>query len=288
MKEVDYLDQHKVIENALSEEVLQDFSNYVQLLRGYDRLEQEESGVGLYGDFVGDSILMHLLPVLEQNFGKKLYPTYSYARIYNHGGILKKHVDRSSCEYSATLTIDYEAAEQWPIYVRYGGQVHEVFLDKGTMLLYKGIEMPHWRDQFEGKFSMHIFLHYVAAEGELNSYKHDERMVFSYVKDVGQLIKNRLYSLKHLNYIDEETVFYRNQEVNFQILEAHPFERIQFANKFSVKYFSNLRKIMHAIFEMDTTFSMKDFGGTPQEKMQLGYLMKQLVLGGLLEIAQEA
>jgi hypothetical protein len=45
---------------------------------------------------------------VEDFFKVKLVPTYNYCRIYHIGGILKKHRDRPSCEYSVTVNLRQE------------------------------------------------------------------------------------------------------------------------------------------------------------------------------------
>ena len=37
--------------------------------------------------------------------GLKLYPAYTYARIYKKGDELKRHKDRFSCEISTTMNL---------------------------------------------------------------------------------------------------------------------------------------------------------------------------------------
>ena len=41
-----------------------------------------------------------LIEPLSYISGKKLKPSFNYARIYNTGEVLKKHKDRPACEYS--------------------------------------------------------------------------------------------------------------------------------------------------------------------------------------------
>ena len=68
----------------------------------------------IHGAQVFDSLLVQLLPHFEQASGKRLLPTYSYARLYAPGDELKNHTDRESCEISATVTLGFEG-DVWPI-----------------------------------------------------------------------------------------------------------------------------------------------------------------------------
>ena len=47
------------------------------------------------------------LPDMEKATGLKLYPAYTYARIYKKGDILKRHKDRFSCEISTTMNLGW-------------------------------------------------------------------------------------------------------------------------------------------------------------------------------------
>ena len=63
----------------------------------------------VYGDPIFDNLLEKMAGPIGFNVGKKLLPTYTYARIYRPGEVLKRHKDRPACEISATLTLGYDA-----------------------------------------------------------------------------------------------------------------------------------------------------------------------------------
>ena len=67
-----------------------------------------------YGDLVMESLLERVKPRMEKETKLKLVPTYSYARIYKKGDVLKRHKDRFSCEISTTLHL---GGEPWDIYL---------------------------------------------------------------------------------------------------------------------------------------------------------------------------
>lgn len=120
-------------------------------------------------------LLDQLRPVVESITGKNLYPTYSYARIYYSKAILRPHLDRPSCEYSATLTLRADPVD-WPIYIKgFDQQVEKVILPVGSMLVYQGNKLRHWRDEFTGNAHTQVFLHYVDQNGEYSDFKYDHR-----------------------------------------------------------------------------------------------------------------
>jgi hypothetical protein len=98
---------------------------------------------------------------MEKTTGLKLNANYSYARIYKNGDILKRHKDRFSCEISTTLNL---GGNSWPIYLEPSGKENlkgiKVNLKQGDMLVYKGNELEHWREKFEGENCVQVFLHY--------------------------------------------------------------------------------------------------------------------------------
>ena len=78
--------------------------------------DQCPTSEAVHGAVAFDSLLVQLLPHFEKASGKRLYPTYSYARLYSPGEALVIHTDRPSCEISATLTLGFDG-DVWPIYM---------------------------------------------------------------------------------------------------------------------------------------------------------------------------
>lgn len=124
---------------------------------------------------ITETLLDVMTPVLSKTINCELYPTYSYLRIYVKGAELEKHVDRPSCEVSATLPLSYDCAGIWPLFIETGDQATRVELEPGDALIYKGIEIPHWRESFEGERQVQVFLHYVKQHGDYKEFKFDKR-----------------------------------------------------------------------------------------------------------------
>ena len=59
----------------------------------------------LLSDFVMENLHDFLLPRMEKATGLKLFPTYTYFRVYKNGDVLEKHKDRPSCEISVSLSL---------------------------------------------------------------------------------------------------------------------------------------------------------------------------------------
>jgi predicted 2-oxoglutarate/Fe(II)-dependent dioxygenase YbiX len=129
-----------------------------------------------YGAPVFDELLVDLLPHFEKVSGKRLYPTYSYARMYKQGEELEIHIDRPACEISATITLDFQG-KLWPFYIgeKNGKNASKIEMNPGDAVLYRGMEKHHWRKKFRGEWQAQVFLHYVDADGPHKEWKFDKR-----------------------------------------------------------------------------------------------------------------
>ena len=168
---------YKVVKEAISFELANFLFNYFLLKREavyymysnnwmYDngvlgtwKDEQVPNTYSIYGDPVFDTLLMKVLPVMQRETGLDVIPTYSYARIYKKGDILKRHKDRPSCEISTTLNL---GGDPWSIFL----EEEKVDLNVGDMLIYEGCKLEHWREPFEGEHCGQVFLHYNNKKGE--------------------------------------------------------------------------------------------------------------------------
>jgi hypothetical protein len=127
--------------------------------------EQVPNTFSIYGDPLIETLLLYIKPKMIKATGLNLYQTYSYARTYKSGDILKKHKDRPSCEISTTLFL---GGDKWPIYLNNGKKDIKINLKEGDMLIYKGCDLEHWREPFNGEVCVQTFLHYSTNEKLLN------------------------------------------------------------------------------------------------------------------------
>ena len=202
------VNRYQVIKKAVSFDLANFIYNYFMLKRDavkwmYDNNiiydngmfgtwtdEQVPNTYSHYADMVMETLMMKVLPVMRQETGLELIPTYSYARLYKKGDILRRHKDRPSCEISTTLHL---GGDPWPIFLDPTGQktvIDEekqiikpnapkgisIDLDVGDMLVYSGCELEHWREPFEGKTCAQVFLHYNNIDGPFGTQnKFDKR-----------------------------------------------------------------------------------------------------------------
>ena len=100
--------------------------------------------------------------------GEPVKPSYVYVASYQSGAELEKHTDREQCEFSISLCLDYWPEPRnetpWPLKLQTESGEVAIYQGIGDGLLYRGRELPHWRDRLsEGHTSTSIFFHYVPA-----------------------------------------------------------------------------------------------------------------------------
>jgi hypothetical protein len=110
-----------------------------------------------------------ITPTLSAVVGQAIKPSYVYMASYLSGAELKKHTDRTQCEFSITLCLDFSpepALETtWPIRLDTPSGSVAVYQALGHGLAYRGTRLPHYRDALGvGKTSTSIFFHYVAED----------------------------------------------------------------------------------------------------------------------------
>lgn len=121
-----------------------------------------------YSDFLTDSLLEQYTPFAQQQMGdKKIYPCYSYYRVYRTGAQLKPHYDRESCEVSMTICIGRQTPSSWPIVM----DQKPVYQFPGDMVLYMGSLVEHSRPILDGGWHVQVFLHWTT----IPECKFDER-----------------------------------------------------------------------------------------------------------------
>lgn len=179
-------DSYVVLRDVLSRETLELTSRYARLMgeiRPSFGDSQVRQSYARYGDPLMECLLDQLWPKMERASGEELWPTYSYHRVYYPGAELSLHRDRPSCEISASLCLGFEyrnspAEYRWPLQVQRSGELLDIALEPGDLLLYAGCKLPHARPPFEagaGSWHAQVFLHFVRRQGPFAICKFDGR-----------------------------------------------------------------------------------------------------------------
>ena len=203
--------KYTVIRKAISYELANFGFNYLLLKREATKWMQDNNyiskftpGFGtwedkqipntysVYSDMFMETLMMKVLPIMQQRTDMNLIPCYTYTRVYKKGDILHRHKDRPSCEISTTLHL---GGNPWPIFLDPTGADNilsgtetttvvkpnapkgiPVDLEVGDMLVYSGCELEHWREPFEGDNCAQVFLHYNNVDGPFGTQnKFDKR-----------------------------------------------------------------------------------------------------------------
>ena len=190
--------KYQVVKNVVSKDIAKLAFNYLKIRETAEKKliyygiqtkwfgmfddPQVPGAYSIYGDYLMETLLMQTLPFIEKKTSAKLVPTYAYTRLYRKGHTLNRHKDRFSCEISTTMNL---GGDDWPIFLSPkeniglpevdGGKKGitmaskakgiKVSLKPGDMLLYRGVELEHWREPFKGKECGQVFFHYNDKNG---------------------------------------------------------------------------------------------------------------------------
>jgi len=145
--------------------------HYRSALDGFpDGDHQAPGSFSKYNDRFFDSFSHQVLDKISAITGRELIPTYNYSRIYYKGNVLNAHVDRPSCEISASICLDYDSHEAWEFFL--GDK--PVTLNRGDMVIYMGEKITHSRPELKGKWHAQLFLHFNDINGPykmINAYE---------------------------------------------------------------------------------------------------------------------
>lgn len=171
-----------LVKNFLDADAVKVVSRYLEnALRRYPENNQGGGGdtssrISWYADPLIEMILEDKISHVEEITGYKLFPSYSFTRVYQKGDELKPHIDRPACEISLTCHIA-TVGKPWPIWMQPpGGESVSYTLEPGDACVYKGCEVKHWRSvATDTDINVQMMLHYVNQNGPNASYKLDRR-----------------------------------------------------------------------------------------------------------------
>jgi len=180
--------KYTLCKNALSTDMCNVAVTYAllkeQIEYNPEQCKGREKTHSIYADTLMESILLYVQPNIERITNLTLYPTYSYYRVYRPGDSLPQHTDRVECEISATMCLgrlykDAHTDYSWDMSVCVDGEPPDrPVCAPGDMVVYKGREVKHWRDELSagpGSYQVQAFLHYVDVDGPYADRKFDRR-----------------------------------------------------------------------------------------------------------------
>ena len=136
-----------------------------------DILNPSSLRYALHNEAVARFIHQQICYPVQQVVREEIKPSYSFLAMYKSGASLPKHIDRPQCVWNLSLLIDADPetslSESWPIFFEVDGEVKEVRLGMGDGVLYRGTDIPHWRNELpDGHMATLIFYHFVPQDFE--------------------------------------------------------------------------------------------------------------------------
>jgi|TARA_E500000305_G_scaffold73078_1_gene58930 hypothetical protein len=182
---------YKYIPNFLTKEEINLLCDYTRIKHriNYTHFDLTQTNAGEtygYGDPAMESLLINKKERVEQEANIKLLPTYACWRMYCQFSDLEMHTDRDACEYSITANLGSDGTP-FPIFMN----DTPIEVKVGDAVLYKGLEIPHGRKEFEGDWHSQVFLHYVDANGPHKKWVKDGRLLWG-MEETASLYVNEI------------------------------------------------------------------------------------------------
>lgn len=142
-----------------------------------DAVENQEEGTALEisSNVFYELYLDIMTPEISRIVGERVVPSYAFARRYYKDSYLSKHIDRASCVYTITLTLNGSDDKPWPIWYELDGIENGLENKPGDAAVIRGCEVYHWRNKLESDYKTQLFLHYVPDKEEYQEYFFDGR-----------------------------------------------------------------------------------------------------------------
>ena len=228
MHDILYKKGYVVIDNFFSD-IQTDYymSKVVDLLRENDMELGNRMQTGVHPKTwnvnahpVWESVLWNVLPEVERCTDEKLFPTYSYQRVYLKDSHMSHHSDWPWCQIS--ISVNLGQSHPYSLYVTdlETGFSNEIVQKPGQALLYLGHNTSHFREKFEGDWYSQLFLHYVLDNQKNEQYHRFNSPVFNFtLKDKMEEIFYPI-EVKKLKY--DEKDFPMNDKDRDKINEMDP------------------------------------------------------------------
>jgi hypothetical protein len=129
--------------------------------------DQVERRHGWHNEPIARFFHHQLTGLVARVAGEPVKPAYCYASAYRSGAALSAHFDRRQCEYTLSVLVDHSGAaagEPWPLFFQAPSGKVSAALAPGDGVLFRGCELPHWREAAHSRFDQTMLLfHYVPA-----------------------------------------------------------------------------------------------------------------------------
>ena len=174
------LDRAKHIQNFLKPELVEFLTNYIYLCKKvsetsntnkYLEGDGQVSGAKFvtYGDIAIDSLLETYFPKIQEVWDKKLYPSFTYARIYGAGTGLDMHRDRIGSDVTCSVKL---SGPPFPFVINgeegSAERPQHYIISQGDALVWNGNKYTHGHSDEISDEGLHLLL--ICTEYEDHMY----------------------------------------------------------------------------------------------------------------------
>ncbi len=174
------LDRAKHIQNFLKPELVEFLTNYIYLCKKvsetsntnkYLEGDGQVSGAKFvtYGDIAIDSLLETYFPKIQEVWDKKLYPSFTYARIYGAGTGLDMHRDRIGSDVTCSVKL---SGPPFPFVINgeegSAERPQHYIISQGDALVWNGNKYTHGHSDEISEEGLHLLL--ICTEYEDHMY----------------------------------------------------------------------------------------------------------------------
>ena len=164
------LDRAKHIQNFLKPELVEFLTNYIYLCKKvsetsntnkYLEGDGQVSGAKFvtYGDIAIDSLLETYFPKIQEVWDKKLYPSFTYARIYGAGTGLDMHRDRIGSDVTCSVKL---SGPPFPFVINgeegSAERPQHYIISQGDALVWNGNKYTHGHSDEISEEGLHLLL----------------------------------------------------------------------------------------------------------------------------------
>lgn len=143
--------------------------SYYSKVRNYSEAHfgHDWTSINGLGDACSDAVMYSTRSYITDITELDLIPSFSAVRIFEKGDSVGRHLDGPSNEINCTLCIDRDTP--WHLHFKNDRVEGKVDLLPGQAVLYRGLELYHWRDKYKGHNHVQVIFGYVLKGGE---YEH--------------------------------------------------------------------------------------------------------------------
>lgn len=159
-----------VIRNFLDPYLVQFLASYYQWApqSGVGVFSKDWTSMNAKGDACADTVMYMIRQSVEENTGLQLLPTYSFVREYRKGDRLGRHKDGPANQVSCNVCIT--RGTEWPIGFGDGDKEYMVTMEPGDGVIYRGFDLEHWRERYQGTSQIQVIVGFVIKGSEFDSH----------------------------------------------------------------------------------------------------------------------